>query len=131
VFSLVNNFAYGLYDQVISDILKVQQDIEQRAVALIPAIDKAAQALYEKDKDMLTDYLTLFSVNNVEKTTESWRELARYLLVKYNDRYIRDEMRIDAWPRALGYPEEFLREAVEERPGYYDVRWRSKNEHQQ
>lgn len=128
VFSLVSNFAYGLFDQMIPDIKKVQNEIESRAFKLVPAVDKAALALYETDKELMREYLTSFSYSFVENTTDRWRKLAKYLLVKYNDRYIREEMKIDSWPRGIGYPEEFYREAVKQRPGYYDVRWRQKGE---
>jgi dipeptidase len=128
VFSMVNNFAYGLYNQMMPDILKVQQELENRSLKMVPAIEKAAMELYDVNKDLLHEYLTTFSVNNVEHVVSRWRELAGYLLVKYNDRYIREEMRIDSWPKSLGYPADFKQRAVEERPGYYDVRWRSSGE---
>lgn len=128
VFSLVNNFAYGIYNQVIGDIQKVQQEVEGRAFTMVPAIDKAALALNGTNPELLGDFLTNFSVNNAEYTTQRWRELGHYLFVKYNDRYKRPEMRIDSWPKGIGYPDDFNRRAVEERPGYYDVRWREPGE---
>ena len=128
VFSLVNNFAYGLYNQVIGDIQQVQKEIEDRAFTMVPAIDKAALELHASSQDLLNDYLTDFSVNNAEYTTKRWQELGHYLFVKYNDRYKRPEMKIDSWPEGIGYPDDFNRSAVEERPGYYDVRWREPGE---
>ncbi|HHN47521.1 MAG TPA: dipeptidase [Bacteroidales bacterium] len=128
VFSLVNNFAYGIYNQVMPDIQKVQKEIEDRAFTMVPAIDQAALALHDTNPELLGDFLTNFSVNNAEYTTERWRQLGHYLFVKYNDRYRRPEMRIDSWPEGIGYPDDFNRRAVEERPGYYDVRWREPGE---
>ncbi|HSW68184.1 MAG TPA: hypothetical protein VLH16_06365, partial [Bacteroidales bacterium] len=63
-----------------------------------------------------------------ENVTQRWRELAGYIFVKYNDRYIREEMRIDSWPKSIGYPDDYYRRAVEERPGFFDVRWRTQEE---
>ena len=128
VFSLVNNFAYGLYSVVIDDIIEVQQQLETRAIAMIPAIDKAAMHLHETDNQLMEEYVTAFCVDNAEQVAERWRELAGHLFVKYNDRYRREEMKIDAWPKSIGYPDETYRRALEERPGYYDVRWRSSGE---
>jgi dipeptidase len=128
VFSVVNNFAYGIYDKVIPEIQKVQKEIENRAFVMTPAIDKAALALYETNPGLLPEFLTTFSINNVEYTTRRWRDLAHHIFVKFNDRYVREEMRIDSWPSGIGYPEDFNRRAVEERPGYYDVRWRKPDE---
>lgn len=127
-FSAVSNYAYGLYNVVIGDIQKVQQQLENRTFAMIPAIDKAAGYLHDTDCKLMEEYLTNFCIDNTEKVTQHWRELWGYLQVKYNDRYIRKEMKIDKWPEGIGYPQEYLRRAVEERPGYYEVRWRSNDE---
>jgi dipeptidase len=128
VFSLVNNYAYGLYNVVIGDIIEVQQEVENRAISMLPAIDKAAEHLYNTDRTLMEEYLTSYCVENAEQVTERWRQLAGFLFVKYNDRYKREEMRIDSWPKSIGYPDDFNRRAVEERPGYYEVRWRDKGE---
>lgn len=128
VFSLVNNFSYGMYNVVIDDILAVQREIEERTFAMVPAIDKAAEFLASSNPKMMAEFLTTFSVDNAEHVVQRWRKLAEYLFVKYNDRYRREEMKIDSWPVGIGYPEEFLRQAVEERPGYYDMRWRTPGE---
>jgi dipeptidase len=128
VFSLVNNFAYAIYNQVMPDIQKVQKEIEDRVFTMVPAIDQAALALRDTKPELLSDFLTNFSVNNAEYTTQRWQQLGHYLFVKYNDRYRRPEIRIDSWPEGIGYPDDFNRRAVEERPGYYDVRWREPGE---
>ncbi len=128
VFSLLNNYAYGLYNQIMPDILEVQQQIEKRALKTVPAIDRAAMVLYQSNPGLLPDFLSTYSVNNVEYTVQRWRDLAHQVFVKYNDRYKRDEMRIDSWPKSIGYPEDFNRKAVQERPGYYDVKWRKAGE---
>jgi hypothetical protein len=77
---------------------------------------------------LIGEYLTTFSVNNAESVTDRWRELGYHLFVKFNDGYIRPEMRIESWPQGIGYPNDFNRRAVEDRPGYYDVRWRKPGE---
>ncbi len=128
VFNLVTNYAYGLYNFIIEDIKEVQREVENRAHTMTEAIDIAAKALYETDKETMTEYLTDFSVNNAEYTVDRWRELGHYIFVKYNDRYKRSSFDISDWPEGVGYPEEFFKRAVEERPGYYDVRWRKPEE---
>jgi dipeptidase len=128
VFSHVANYAYGLYSFMIQDIKKVQREVEDRAHAMTAAIDVAAQQLYKNDHKMMEEYLTDFSVSNAEYTVQRWRELGYYLFSKYNDRYIRTGTDLRPWPEGIGYPEDFLRRAVEERPGYYDVRWRQQGD---
>lgn len=128
VFNLVANYAYGLYSFIIEDIKVVQQEVENRAYGLTKAVDVAAKALYETDKKVMEEYLTDFSVNNAEYTVERWRELGYYIFAKYNDRYIRTSEEYRPWPSGVGYPQDFLKRAVEERPGYYEIRWREPGE---
>ena len=128
VFNLVANYAYGLYSYIIEDIKEVQVDVESRSHAMTKAVDQAALALYETDKDIMKEYLTDFSVNNAEYTVQRWRELGYHIFSKYNDRYIRTEDDLRPWPEGVGYPQDFLRRAVEDRPGYYDIRWREPGE---
>lgn len=128
VFNLVANYAYGLYSYIIEDIKEVQLEVENRSIAMTKAVDLAAKSLYDTDKSMMYEYLTDFSVNNAEYTVQRWRELGYHIFSKYNDRYIRTDDALRPWPQGVGYPEDFLRRAVEERPGYYEVRWRKSGE---
>jgi dipeptidase len=128
VFNLVANYAYGLYDYMIQDILKVQSELEERSYQMTRAVDQGAMIFYETDKEMMHEYLTDFSVNNAEYVVERWRELGYYLFTKYNDRYINETGGVRPYPRGVGYPEEWNRRAVENRPGFFDVRWRKPGE---
>jgi dipeptidase len=128
VFNLVANYAYGLYSYIIKDIQEVQQEVETRSYTMTKAVDVAAKALYDTNREMMYEYLTDFSVNNAEYTVQRWRELGFQIFSKYNDRYIREEDKLRPWPAGVGYPDDFKRRAVEERPGYYDVRWRKPGE---
>ncbi|TVQ95201.1 MAG: hypothetical protein EA393_00030, partial [Bacteroidetes bacterium] len=109
---------------IIEDIKEVQQKVENRSHTMTKAVDMAAKALYDTDREMMYEYLTDFSVNNAEYTVQRWRELGYHIFSKYNDRYIRTEDALRPWPQGIGYPEDFLRRSVEKRPDYYDVRWR-------
>jgi hypothetical protein len=92
------------------------------------AVDMAAKSLYETDQAIMEEYLTDFSVNFAEYAVERWRQLGGKLFVKYNDGYIRQTESLTPWPNSHGYPDDFLRRAVEERPGYYEVGWRKPGE---
>ena len=128
IFDLLANFAYAQYNIVMPEIKEVQQELESRSVKMVQAVDKAALALHEADKKFMVEYLTDFSVNNAEYNVQRWKELGYYIFAKYNDRYIRLEDHPRPNVKGIGYPEEFLRKSVEERPGYYDVKWRSPEE---
>lgn len=127
-FDLLANFAYGIYEPVIKDIKEEQFKLENRGIVMTSAIDAAATQLYETDPAMMTEYLTDFSVNNTEFVVNRWRAFSKEMFSRYNDRYIRLEDNIRPWPAGLGYPEEFLRRSVEERPNFYDVRMRQPGE---
>lgn len=128
VFTLVANYAYGLYSHMIEDIQEVQREIEHRAHTMVPAIDLAAMSLHETDPGIMEAYLTDFSINFAEYAVDRWRELGHTLFVKYNDRYIRQTETLKPWPGSIGYPQDFLKRAVEARPGYYEVRQRQPGE---
>ncbi|NCU32471.1 MAG: hypothetical protein EOM23_05975, partial [Candidatus Moranbacteria bacterium] len=128
VFNLLANYAYGIYGIVIDEIKAEQLAIETRSHALTKAVDMAAKSLWETDKKMALEYLTDFSVNNAEYGVDRWRKLAFHIFTKYNDRYIRTEDILRPWPTGINYPEEVKRRAVQERPGFYDVRWRKPGE---
>ena len=128
VFNLVANYAYGLYSHIIVDIQEVQTEVESRARALTKAVDVAALGLYETDNDIMLEYLTDFSVNNAEYTVDRWKKLGYQIFSKYNDRYIRTSTEYRPWPAGVGYPQDHLRRAVDEKPGYYEVKWREKPE---
>ncbi|MFO8066573.1 MAG: C69 family dipeptidase [Bacteroidales bacterium] len=128
VFDLLANYAYGQYSIIIPEIKKVQKEVEDRAVAMVNAVDDAALMLSKTDKDIMKEYLTDFSVNHAEYTVQRWKDLSYYVFAKYNDRYIRLEDEDRPKVKGIGYPDEFLKRAVEERPGYYELRWRSAEE---
>lgn len=128
VFSLLNNYAYPIFNQAMPIILAEQKALESRSLSMISAIDQGALSLHKTSPELVNDYLTTFSAGNVDHVVQRWRELAFSIFVKFNDRYVRPEPKIDSWPKSIGYPQEYLRRAVNERPGYYDARWRKKGE---
>ncbi len=91
-FNLVTNLAYLRYDSMIVDVQKVQQKLENQFVTFVPAIDKAAENLYNTSGDeMARRFITEFSVNEANKMTQTWKKLGQYLLVKYIDGNIKRE----------------------------------------
>lgn len=128
VFNLVSNYTYGLWEPIIKDILPVQKQLEDRSFALTKGVDIAAAEMGKTDPKLMEEYLTDFSVNNAEYVVEKWRELGEYIFTKFNDRYVRDPKAENPKAVGVGYNQETFRKAVQERPGYYEVRWRKKGE---
>lgn len=129
VFNLVANRAYMKYKYIIEDIKEVQSDFENKFHAYQSVIEEAAKKLYDKNPDMAVEFLTDYSVSNSELVVDRWRDLWKYITVKYNDGYIND-VNVDGGrsPKGVGYDQEFLRKVIESRPGYYEVEWKKKSQ---
>jgi dipeptidase len=115
-FNFVANYANLKYSYMIQEIQAVQRDLEGHLIALQPAVEKTAEYLAAHDPDLLTRYLTDFSQTHAEMVVSRWRELGDHLVTKYNDGYVRDE---EGKAQEVGYPEEWLRTVVEERPDQF------------
>jgi dipeptidase len=118
IFNLVSNYANLKYAHMIKDIQKVQSEIESNFIALQPTVEANALALYDQDRDLLISYLTDYSVGGGESVMRKWQELAKYLICKYNDGYVKDE---DGRPQDAGYPEEWLETVVDSRPDQFKL----------
>ncbi len=116
VFNFVANFANLKYSYMLSEIQAVQSDIEETFLALQPFVEKTAVELARSDPELLTRYLTHYSVTHAEKVVSRWRELGEHLITKYNDGYVKDE---EGRPQEKGYPETWLKEVVKSRPDQF------------
>lgn len=123
-FNEVSNFAYLRYDAMIPDILKLQKKLESQFIAYTPAVDNAAQNLWNAgNKTEAVDFLTNYSDNQAEGMTREWKNLWHFLLVKYMDGNIKKEKngvfeRTDAGmapnPDQPGYPDSWKKEVVKQ-----------------
>ena len=85
-FNVVSNFCYSRYSDMIQDVQKVQKNLENKFQSFIPLIDQSALSLWNKgEKDMACQYLTEFSLNQVDNTMKSWKDLYHFLMIKYKD----------------------------------------------
>lgn len=124
VFNFVANYANLRYVDMSQDIRAVQREIEGNFLALQPAIEKTALELYETDPELMTRYLTDYSVSHAELVVERWKALGEHLLTKYNDGYVKDER---GRPREKGYAEAWLRRVLESRPEQLRLRERDED----
>jgi dipeptidase len=91
VFNRVTNFAYLRYDQISADIITLQNELESKYVEMVEIIDEHAKKLYPENEEKAIEFVTDFSVNTAASTIKRWKELDRYLLVKYIDGNIKRE----------------------------------------
>ncbi len=121
VFNFVANFANLKYSYMIKDIQAVQSELEGTFIAMQPTVEMAALELARKNPDMLTRYLTDYSISHAELVVDRWRELGEFLLTKYNDGYVKNDK---GRPEERGYPEAWLRDVIELRPEQFELkRW--------
>ena len=85
VFNQVSNFAYTRYSAMFPEIKKEKDRLENKFITFTPAIDEAAKILFAKDKNLAIEFLTDYSVNTANNTTEEWKELYQYLFMRYMD----------------------------------------------
>ena len=118
VFNFVSNLANLKYSYMIQDIQAVQGKLEGDLLALQPAVDRTAAELAKSDPELMTRYLTDYSVHHAEAVVDRWRELGEHLLTKYNDGYVKDG---NNRPQEKGYPEQWLRSVLEQRPDQFKL----------
>ncbi len=116
VFNLVANYAQLKFSYMVKDIEKVQKELEGQFFDVQPAVEKTALDLLEKDPARAKRFLTDYSVSAGQKVFERWRELGVTLFTKYNDGYVRNEK---GRHEELGYPQNWLKDVVEERPDQF------------
>ncbi len=114
-YNAVANFAYSRYSYMLKDIRAHQATWENYFNQLVPAVDQMAKGVSEEEARHL---LTKFSCDQAEQSTQSWKELGQYLLVKYMDgvvkvekdgKFVTNEAGIPEKIGRLGYPEDYLR----------------------
>lgn len=115
-FNQVSNFAYTRYSVIHPEIEKVQQALEAKFVAYIPAVDLAAQELCKTDPGLAADFLTDYSVNTANRVVFTWKSLYKYLFLKYMDGNIKNRVPGERNPKVEqpGYGEEWYRRIVQE-----------------
>ena len=130
VFNTVSNQVYTRYSDMIVDLQKVQSQLENKFFSLTPVVDQAALALWNKgDKDLALQYLTDYSVNQVETSVAKWRDLGHFLLIKYKDgnvmiekdgKFERNESGIvPASPLHPAYPDWYYRQIIEKNKEHF------------
>lgn len=122
--NIVANQAYNRYSQMIPDIRKVQTQLED-------SIEQEVEILYREvpylDADAARKLLRERSADWSKKCTDKYRELGRYLLVKYLDGNVKKENPdgtfartpegMPVYPEFPGYDERYYRSIVADPDG--------------
>jgi len=94
VFNQVANFAYTRTRIINGDILKKQAELESGYAKETVNVDKTAEALYKKSPSDAVKYLTEYSVKSGNNTVKEWKELYRFLFVKYVDGNVKERAEV-------------------------------------
>ena len=95
------------YRLISAEIRKKQAAIEEKEMAIEPALDQGALTLYRKDPNLARQFLTAACLDNADRVVTNWWEMAALLIAKFNDGYINEPDPAGE----IGYPK-WWREAV-------------------
>ena len=81
----VSNMVYPRYSQMFPSLKEVRDSLDNSYIANQSEIEKQALKLYGESEQKAVDYLTNYSNTQAQQMLARWKELAIYLIVKYND----------------------------------------------
>ena len=108
----VSNMVYPRYSLMFPSLKQVRDSLENDYLANQQAVEAKAQELYKTDKAQALSYLNAYSNEKAQQMLARWKQLAFYLIVKYNDMTVKPEKngKFDRTPEGIG--------ATVARPGY-------------
>ena len=116
----VSNMVYPRYNMLFPSLKEVRDSLQQAYFAQQPAIEAQAQAM---EPALMQRFLNDYSVRQANKMMERWRQLAFYLIVKYNDmavkpeengKFKRTEDGLGATVKRPGFPTPYAREIIKQ-----------------
>lgn len=87
-FNQVSNYVYTRWSDMIVDLQKVQNRLEDSFIKEVESLDNKIKTMNESQ---MRNELTKFSLAKAEQTFSEWSNLYNYLLVKYIDGNIKKE----------------------------------------
>ena len=114
----VSNMVYPRYSQMFPSLKEVRDSLEKSYNEQQKVVEEKALALYKTNEAAAVKYLNDYSNEKAQQMLERWRELAIYLIVKYNDMIIKPEKDgkfeltktgLGARVKRPGFPENFAR----------------------
>ncbi len=119
VFNQVTNFAYSRTSLLIDDLQKKQKELEDGYIKETEDVDRTAAELYKKSPEKAVRYLTDYSVKAGNNTVSQWKDLYKFLFVKYVDGNVKEKQPVPAGYNRVnpkltqpGYSEEWYRAIV-------------------
>lgn len=126
----VSNMVYPRYSMMFPSLKTVRDSLEASYFANQAAVEAKAKEMYKDNKDAAIKYLNDYSNQKAQQMLARWRQLAFYLIVKYNDmtvkpeadgKFTRTKEGIGATVERPGYPEAFKEKLVKETGDKFEV----------
>jgi len=126
----VSNMVYPRYSLMFPSLKEVRDSLEQSYFAQQAQVEAHAVELCKTDAHEAVKYLNAYSNEKAQQMLARWRQLATYLIVKYNDmavkpeangQFLRTKEGIGAAVKRPGFPESFKKKLVEETGDKFEV----------
>ena len=89
--NLIANQCYHRYSQMIPDVRRVQQGLEDAFATQQPQVEAKALAIHNSKPGDAVEFLTNYSLNSAQDYLHKYQDLAKYLFVKFLDGNIKKE----------------------------------------
>ena len=111
----VSNMVYPRYSLMFPSLKEVRDSLENSYLANQQTVEAKAMELYKTDKAQALRYLNSYSNEKAQQMLARWKQLAFYLIVKYNDMIVKPEKdgKFERTPEGIG--------ATVARPGYSEA----------
>ena len=122
----VANMVYPRYKVMFPALKAVRDSLEQAYFDQQPLVEETARKM---TPEQMQQYLNNYSIQQAQQMLARWKQLAIYLIVKYNDMAVkpdengtfkRSKYGLGATVERPGYPETFVRRLVKETGDRYE-----------
>lgn len=126
----VSNMVYPRYAQMFGSLQTVRDSLDNSYFAAQAEVEAKALELSKTDRQAAVDYLSKYTSDKADQMLDTWKNLATYLIVKYNDmvvkedvngKFVRDKFGLGKRPTRPGYPERYARELIKQTGTKYEV----------
>ena len=126
----VSNMVYPRYAQMFGSLQTVRDSLDNSYFAAQAEVEAKALELSKTDRQAAVDYLSKYTSDKADQMLDTWKNLATYLIVKYNDmvvkedvngKFVRDKFGLGKRPSRPGYPERYARELIKQTGTKFEV----------
>ena len=126
----VSNMVYPRYSLMFPSLKAVRDSLEQSYFAHQKEVEDKAVAMAATNEDAAARYLNDYSNTVAQQMLARWKQLAFYLIVKYNDmtvkpekdgKFLRTPEGIGVAVKRPGYPETYREQIVKQTGNRYEV----------